>query len=268
MVEREYDKRDYRYKKKVAAERRAKGFAALKRVFKRGRGRKKRTKGRQVAARRLLAAAGVIAGGATQTGPGRPRGTGKFQRMGFEGVHDYKRYLARRKEQQRQFQEEQAGRFKRRGITREQLQRMQLARTIEEGPQAPQQQQVVLKREDIPERAVDDELAFKRWEAKRTLSPSAQRILTRLRRVQNKGKMDNIRQQRIQEERRMISHKSNLFDAHKNMVDVRMDFTGVTGENILNAPSIFRDNPEENILRTKRFNIMQTREAGNSLDFF
>jgi hypothetical protein len=57
--------------------------------------------------------------------------------------------------------------------------------------------------------------------------------------------------------------------AHENMNPINMDFTGVNPEeNILMAPSIFKENPENNILRTKKFNIMQTREAGNNLKFF
>ena len=66
----------------------------------------------------------------------------------------------------------------------------------------------------------------------------------------------------------MISEKGNLFKAHENMIPVRLDFTGVGQENILMAPSVFKENPEDNILRPKRLNILQSREAGTNLKFF
>jgi hypothetical protein len=151
--------------------------------------------------------------------------------------------------------------FRRRGITPKQLRQMQMARTVERG----MPERTPMKKGDEPEAMADDELAFKRWEAERTLSPSAQRILMRLRRVQNKGKLDNIRQQRIHEERRIISQKANMFRAHENMVNVNMDFTGVPQDNILNAPNAFKEDIEDHILKQKRLNILQTREAGNNL---
>ena len=38
--------------------------------------------------------------------------------------------------------------------------------------------------------------------------------------------------------------------------------------NILQAESVFKENPENNILRSRRLNLMQTKEAGNNLKFF
>ena len=122
---------------------------------------------------------------------------------------------------------------------------------------------------DGPEKAVDDELEFNRWRAKEVLSPSAAAILTRLRKTQNKGKNDNIRQQRILEERRIISQKGNMMKAHTNMIDTTMDFTGVDAEtNILMAPNVFKETEENgHILKTNRPNILQTGITGNRLRF-
>ncbi len=212
---------------------------------------------REIGTRRLITALG---GETQRKGRGRPSGTYKYGMP----IGQYKKLQSRKRALQSQYQQEQMAKFRRKGITPEQLQRMQLLKLQEEGMP---QQFAQRKKGDIPGDIVDEELAFKRWEAKKILSPSAQRILTRLRRVQNKGKSDNIRQQRIQEERRIISQKGNLMRAHENMIDVRVDFTGVKEDNILMAKSVFKENPEDNILRTKRFNILQTREAGNSIGF-
>lgn len=232
-----------------------KGARAL---FKRiGKGKKK-IKARAVGARRLLTAMGVIAGKATGAGPGRPRGTYKY---GLP-IHQYKRLQAQKKSAYLAYKQEQLMRLGKRGITAEQLQQMQLQRTLAKGLPPPP-----TRLQDEPEQMVDEELDFKRWEADKSLSPSARALLTRLRRVQNKGKLDNIRQQRIQKERRMISEKSNLMKAHENMIPVRLDFTGVSQNNILKADNIFRENPEDNILKPKRLNILQTRESGNTLKF-
>ena len=105
--------------------------------------------------------------------------------------------------------------------------------------------------------------------ADKTISPRTQEMLTQIRRIQNKGKIDNIEQQRRQWERRVVGHSMNLMKAHENMNPIRLDFTGVNPEeNILMAENVFRENAEDNILKQKRFNIMQTREAGNNLKFF
>lgn len=220
---------------------------------------KRKIKQREVGTKRLLTAMGVIQGKASQSGPGRPRGTYKYGMP----IHEWKKLQAQKKQKYRQYQLEQMRKFQRRGITPEQLREMQLKRAVEQG----MPQQKVMKKGDEPGAMADDELAFKRWEAEKTLSPSAERILTRLRRVQNKGKVDNIRQQRIHEERRIISQKANMFKAHENMVKTTLDFTGVSGDNILMAPSVFKENPEDNILKQKRPSILNTKEMGNDMGF-
>ena len=196
-----------------------------------------------------------------KVGAGRPTGTYKYGMP----ISVYKKLLAQKKRELGEYKLEQSRKFARRGLSPEQVKLMQWQRTVEE--RLPQQQQQI-KKGDGPERMVDDELAFDRWRAEKKLSPSAEQILTRLRRVQNKGKRDNIRQQRIHEERRIISDKGNLMKAHENMININMDFTNVDPEtNILMAPSVFKEDARENLLRTNKLNILQTREAGNSLFF-
>jgi hypothetical protein len=62
----------------------------------------------------------------------------------------------------------------------------------------------------------------------------------------------------------------NIFDAHRNMVDTTMDFTGIPQDNILLAPSVFQENPDNNILRNNRgsLSILDTKSGGNDLKFF
>jgi len=226
-------------------------------------GRKKERVGgisrRASGTKNILTALGIMGGRAQRSGAGRPTGTFKHGMP----IHEWKELQRQKGEQYRQYQQEQVRKFQRRGIAPEQLRQMQLARTVERG----MPQQVVMKKGDEPEAMADDELRFKRWEAERTLSPSAQRILLRLRRVQNRGKLDNIRQQRIHEERRIVQDKSNLFRAHENMIKVSMNFAGVDDTNILMAENVFKENPEDNILRSKRPSILNTKDTNNDLFF-
>jgi len=200
---------------------------------------------------------------------GRPAGTYKYGMP----IQEYNQLKRKRVEQIQRYREAQQMQLQRRGISPQQLQQMQLQRTIQERQQPQQFQQVREFKKpfkgDGPEKSVDEELEFNRWRAKEVLSPSAEAILTRLRKTQNMGKMANIRQQRIQEERRIISQKGNLMRAHENMIDTTMDFTGVDAEtNILMAPNVFKESPNNpHILKTNRPNILQTGVTGNRLKF-
>ncbi len=231
------EEREEVVKEKVSKKRSKAFFGAFKskKVKASRRGVSRRARG----TKRLVAALG-----GDGRGRGRPEGTYKYGMP----IGEYKKLQSRKKALQRQYSEEQMGKLRRRGITPAQLQQMQLARTLEEGRMPPQE---LMHKGDIPGKIVDDELEFQRWVAKKHLSPSAERILTRLRRTQNMGKAANIKQQRIQEERRIISQKGNLMKAHENMVDVRLDFSGVSQSNILMADNTFREDPENNILRKR-----------------
>jgi len=232
----------------------------------------KKSSSRKIAERRAGKAKAILAAFGVQPtykSAGRPAGVYKHG----VPIQVYKKLQAQRKEQIRRYQQAQQMQYSRRGISPQQLQQMQLRRTMEERNMPPQiQQQMQMMQEpfkgDGPEKAVDDELEFNRWRAKETLSPSANAILTRLRKTQNMGKMANIRQQRILEERRIISQKGNMMKAHTNMIDTTMDFTGVDQTNILMAPNVFKESPDNpHILKTNRPNTLQTGITGNRLRF-
>jgi len=237
------------------------------------------SEGRRIIGRRatgtrgILKAAGIIPGQASQAGAGRPRGTYKYGMP----IQEYKRVKAQERAMMRQFQQEQISNLRGKGLSQEQIQQLQFAQSAEEiEPEAVELQRFRqrqmgdsrrIQAQQVRQQA-DEEMQFRKWSADRTVSPNTQRMIIDLRRVQNMGKTANIDQQRRHFERRLLSEHGNLMRAHENMNRVRIDFTGVNGENILMAPSVFKENPENNILRTKRFNIMQTREAGNNLKFF
>jgi len=262
---------------------------------------KKRVKRREVSAKGILGALGVTQA-SRYSGPGRPRGSYKH---GIP-IHEYKRKLSAKKAMLKEYKEQQQMDLQRRGLTPEQIQQLQMARATEELQQArmPQQMPQQVVQQQMPEQRLeeiriipqrptqrpqvdaqqrlsrergypqhthevaDDELRFQEWRANNTVSPNTQRLLTQIRRIQNKGKSDNIAQQRRHWERRLVGANTNLMKAHENMINVHMDFTGIPEDNILMAPNVFKENPDNNILRTNRFNLMQTREAGNNLKFF
>lgn len=270
------------------------------RVF-RSKSERKAVAKRATATRGVLTAMGIIQGKQTSGGAGRPRGTFKHGMP----IHIYKKMLRDRKSLYQRYQDEQNLRLKTRGFTREQLQQLQQQQAVQELqepmqeevqeqeiPQEYQDQQVpqqlpqniqqpqsqpqenygrVLPRSQYPvppPSVADDELRFRQWSAERTISPRTQSILDRLRRIQNKGKTDNIEQQRRHRERKMVGESMNPFKAHLNMVKVNMNFTGVPEDNILMAPSVFKENPDNFILRKRGGNLLDTRSYGNDLKFF
>ena len=160
------------------------------------------------------------------------------------------------------------GRLSGRGFSPEQIRQLEFQRAST-SPEvyAPT---ILTKKQQVAQvmNEADDDLEFRRFMAKSSLSPNTQKILLRLRQVQNKGKLDNIEHSRRTEERRLVGRSMNMMKAHENMTKVRMDFTGVNPEeNILMAENVFKENPENNILRPKRLNLLNTREAGNDLRF-
>jgi len=101
-----------------------------------------------------------------------------------------------------------------------------------------------------------------------TQSPSFKELRDNLLRVQNLGKIAEMKRRRILAEREGISSMANMFKAHENLNKIRLDATGVKADNILLAENVFKEslnNP--NILKSNRPNILQTRETGNSLFF-
>jgi hypothetical protein len=263
-------------------------YATKKMSFSARVGSRKESKYRARAVQGLLGATG-ISGKQTYKGAGRPRGTYKYGMP----IQVYKAQMRQKRALYEQYQQEQAMRLKPRGFSQEQLQQLQQQQTYEELEQ-PTQRQIVgqmqrqIVRQEPPQReyqkmrvptntkyvepgpsVADEELNFRKWSAEQTISPNTQRILDTIRRIQNKGKSDNIEQQRRIRERNMVMKSMNLMKAHENMIDTSMDFTKVDmNENILGAPNVFKQNGSQlNILRTDRPNILQTKLTGNSLFF-
>ena len=128
---------------------------------------------------------------------------------------------------------------------------------------------------NLNERAVINEFLkeknqdqFRSFERNIRLSPSVRFELERVRNIQNKGRRDDDRMQRQVRERHILQKTMDLTKSHYNLRPVRMDFTGVSENNILKADNVFREDPENNILRNKgRANILDTKSEGNNLFF-
>jgi len=246
----------------------------------------------------FLRALGVTGGKQTYAGAGRPRGSYKYG----VPIQVYKENLRNKKALYQRYQQEQYARLKPRGFSQEQMQQLQQQQTMQqiENPSPNRVNQIQERVEQmrglqqiqiVPQRqfqkmrvptnqhrklvqpgpsVADEELSFRKWSAETSISPRTQRMLDQIRRIQNKGKSDNIEQQRRLRERNMVGRSMNLMKAHENMIDTDMDFTGVDpDQNILMAPSVFKENPDNNILRNSRggMSILNTQEAGNDLHF-
>lgn len=97
------------------------------------------------------------------------------------------------------------------------------------------------------------------------LSENTQRILNEVMRVQNLGHNAIQRQARIHRERQILSNAMNLMKAHENMTPMPIDFAGVQQDNILLAKNIWREQPQNFILKPKKINILS---GENRLRFF
>ena len=265
----------------------------LKKSFEGGAGT---TASRYKAAQGGLAALGIIQ---TNTkGAGRPKGS----YIHGMPIHIYKEKLRQDKALYQQYQDEQQGKLRTQGFTPEQVQQLQQQQTISElqtpsQPQAIQQLQQRQARiqmlqqaqqgqmptqdqfqrfkpqqryaQDMPfNNPSDDELKFMKWKAEQTIHPNTQRLMQEVRRIQLLGQTANIEQARRNRERRMLANQMDLMKAHTNMTKVSMDFTGVPEDNILFAPSVFKEDINNNILRPRGVSILDTQNGGNNLNFF
>lgn len=221
------------------------------RTVPRFRERKSKIRARARATTSLLSAFGAPSVKDIKRKVGRPKGSYKY---GIP-ISQYKKIQARREDVADFYAEQRNMRLARRGLSPEQIKALQTIRTAEQIDKP------------IPKSVADDEVLFRKFLAERTVSPNTQRILDNIRRVQNKGRIDNIEQQRRLMERKLVEKRTNLMKAHENMINVDFDVTGVSRDNILLAPNTFLENPANNILRPGRLNILQTREAGNQLRF-
>ena len=269
----------------------------VKGIFK-GKSEKKAVKKREKAVKGVLGAFGIIQGKASGGGAGRPKGTYKYGMP----IHLYKKMQRDKRLAYQRYQQERQMKLSSKGFTPEQIQQLQQQQAIreiqepegeeeyededyEEDYEDYEEQQVQQVQQRPPQRkgygrilprsqqirpgrsVADDELDFTQWGAEKTVSPRTQRVLDTIRRIQNKGKRDNIETQRRHRERRMVSESTNLLRAHENMINPTMDFTGVPEDNILKAKNVWKHNPENNILR-KRRNLLDARSYGNQLKFF
>lgn len=220
---------------------------------------------RELKTRKTLTALGAIP--KRRRGAGRPEGSGKYQLMGYKDVYEYRRAMAQQKAIMRMRKQQEVQKLKRRGLSEEQINRLQLARTLE------QQKMAIVpdSRRQMMQQAVnvaDEEKDFARFRAQKTVSPNTQRMLTEIRRIQNKGEVDNIEQQRRIYEKRLIAEQGNLLKA-RNLFGPEsntMNILEVEG-NILQAENVFRTEDNTNILRERRGNILDTNSHGNTLRF-
>ena len=85
------------------------------------------------------------------------------------------------------------------------------------------------------------------------LSPNTRLLLQRVAEIHNKASRDDNRQQRIVRERRLIQNATDLLQTPNIFAEKRglIDFTG-TENNILQCDSVFKEKPEDFILKKNR----------------
>lgn len=218
----------------------------------------KGTKKRSMAVERLGKAFGII------QGAGRPQGSYKYRIGGRPvSVFEFRRQQRKRAQLYAQYKQQQNLRLAKQGFSPEHIQALQQRQIINQ-MQQPQTQPM----QSIP----DEDFAFEEYLAKNTVTPNTQRILDNIRRIQLKSKRDDMIQQRRLRERRLVANQIDLMKTPYIFNHANMDFTKLPegDKSILNAPNVFKEDKinNPNILQRKRFSILQTKESGNSLNFF
>ena len=100
------------------------------------------------------------------------------------------------------------------------------------------------------------------------ISPNTKMMLANLRYIQQKAKRDDLNQQRVHLERKMVSdagnlmNTPNLFGADSNKLNI-LDMQG----NILQAENVFAERTDNRIMQTNRPSLLNTKEVGNNLNF-
>lgn len=84
-------------------------------------------------------------------------------------------------------------------------------------------------------------------------------------RIQNKAKLQDAKMQRIKRERALLGDSMSLLNTPNIFKTHQLDFTGVSNDNILKSPNLFRENPEDFVLRKRGRSILDTQE--NTLKF-
>jgi len=226
----------------------------------------KAVKSREVGTKRLLQAVGAIptAGRRSQGGgPGRPVGTYKYGMP----IQQYKRLQNQRKALYQQYAQSQQEKLSQRGFTPQEIRQAQLSRSSQIQSQPMPQQYTEI---ESPADVASDELEFQRFLANNTVTPNTQRILDNLKRIQNKAQMDDINQQRVHRERKMVSQQGellkarNLFGPDSSKINIFDDTN-----NPLKAENLFAKERQTNVFAPSgRPNILQTAAAGNSIHAF
>lgn len=107
--------------------------------------------------------------------------------------------------------------------------------------------------------AVLREFYKNRWDHLRKAQEENQQVslatkiqLEKIARIQNMGKIANMRKKRQNAESRILRSSMSMFQAHLNLdKSARLDFTDVKSDNILLAKNLFKEDSENNILRSR-----------------
>ena len=198
----------------------------------------------------------ILGAGAKKTrSVGRPKGTYKY------GVplNQYNKQLSQKKMLYDLYSRQQAQRLRSKGFTPQKIQELQQREITEK----------LVKGKRILENSVpDQEARFDEFVARTQVTPRTQAILDDVRRVQLKGKRDDVNMQRRLRERKMVSNATNIMATPFIFKDNSLDVTNVDDNNILMAENVFKERPDnQRILSQRSVSILQTKEAGNDLHF-
>lgn len=195
-----------------------------------------------------------------RVGRGRPKGTFKYDMP----IHEYKKLMSRKKALYEQYRDQKILNLRRKGLSPEQINQLKVIKEVESGGRPIG----VLETPESVMSVVDEDLEFTKFRADKTIHPNTQKMLRKLRHTQLKSERDDVEMQRRNKEKRMVASAGNILETPFVFNKHQLDTTGISQDNILLAPSVFREDPRDNILRTNKLNIMQTGEAGNNLKFF
>lgn len=239
---------------------------------------------RSHAIQRLFGAVGVGSSGTGgYRGRGRPEGSGKYQRIYGVGVMEFKKLQNQRKALYQQYAQREQEQLAAKGFTPEQSQQLQLMQLQQQNSQVVQQP-ITPMPQRVPQQSTpgqnyqetfsqpDEDLKFQKFLTETTVTPNTQRILDDVRRIQLKAQMDDLNQQRIQKERRIVANSLDLMKTRNLFASDSNKFQNLLGDDghiITNAPSLFFNNPNQmNIMRTNRPSILNTGEVSNNLKFW
>jgi len=246
--------------RKDISKKKGKVFRALKGAFQPRKGIKVERRALGKRERGVKALFGYKSVTGERAGRGRPEGTFKYG----VPIHEYKKLMSRKKALYEQYRSQKILNLRRKGLSPEQINQLRVIKELESGGRP----LGVLETPQSVMSVVDEDLKFTKFRADKTIHPNTQRMLRRIRHTQSKSDRDDVEMQRRNKEKRMVAEAGNILQTPFVFNKHQLDTTGISQDNILLAPSVFRENPEDNILRTDKLNIMQTAEAGNNLKFF